>query len=85
MTDRVCGFMVVLERDMREDDAAEIKSAIEHVRGVMAVDEIEGGANVATTRAVLEITRELMDYLRRRRATPRAIFEDASMVSPGDE
>ena len=84
MTDRVSGYVVVLDTDMRVDDAEQIKSAIGQIRGVLAVDDIEGGTNVATTRAVMEITRELVEYLRRRRATPKAIFEDASVVSPED-
>lgn len=84
MTDRVSGYVVVLETDMRVDDAERIKNAIAQIRGVLAVDDIEGGTNVATTRAVMEIAQELLRYLDRRRATPRAICEDASVVSPED-
>ena len=83
MTDRVSGYVVVLDTDMRVDDAEEIKSAVAN-SGRLGGGRHEGGTNVATTRAVMEITRELVEYLRRRRATPKAIFEDDSVVSPED-
>lgn len=43
MTDRVNSFVVILENDIREDDAQEIKSALGMVKGVIRVEE-----NVAT-------------------------------------
>lgn len=38
MTDRVKGFTVTLEKDMRTDDVEVIKNAIEMIRGVAKVD-----------------------------------------------
>lgn len=38
MTDRYSGFAVVLERDIREDDAQAIIDAIKMIRGVAAVE-----------------------------------------------
>ena len=38
MTDRVKGFTVVLERDIRIDDVEVIKTAIEMIRGVGSVE-----------------------------------------------
>jgi hypothetical protein len=38
MTDRVSAFIVILEQDMREDDAAALRQALERFRGV---DEVK--------------------------------------------
>ena len=37
MTDRQSGFIVVLEKDMREDDAKSIIDAISMIKGVLEV------------------------------------------------
>lgn len=37
MTDRVASFTVILERDLRDDDAQEIIDAIRQLRGVLEV------------------------------------------------
>jgi len=37
MTDRIKGFVVTLEQDMREDDVEAITNAIRMVRGVLDV------------------------------------------------
>ena len=37
MTDRIKGFTVTLEKDLRDDDAEHIKIALESVRGVASV------------------------------------------------
>jgi hypothetical protein len=41
MTNRVQGFIVTLEKDMREDDAKEVIRAIEMLRGVIRVKPVE--------------------------------------------
>lgn len=41
MTKRVSGFVVTLEKDMREDDAQEIVRAILLLKGVVNVDAID--------------------------------------------
>ena len=40
MTNRVSGFVVTLEKDMREDDAQEIVRAILLLKGVVNIDAI---------------------------------------------
>lgn len=41
MTNRVQGFIVTLEKDMREDDAEEVIRAIGMLRGVIRVKPVE--------------------------------------------
>lgn len=43
MTDRIKGFWVALERDIRDDDVQPIIDAVRQLRGVLAVE-----ANVAS-------------------------------------
>ena len=44
MTDRHAGYIVTLERDMREDDAEEsVLIALRMIRGVASVDPIVSG------------------------------------------
>jgi len=38
MTDRIKGFTVTLERDIREDDFQRIKEAVEMIKGVLHVE-----------------------------------------------
>lgn len=38
MTDRIKGFTVTLEKDMRDDDVEVIKKAIEMIRGIAHVE-----------------------------------------------
>ncbi len=40
MTDRHSGYVVVLERDMREDDAAATLAAIQQIKGVLTVEPV---------------------------------------------
>jgi len=40
MTDRVKGFTVTLERDIREDDFQRIKEAVEMIKGVLHVEPV---------------------------------------------
>lgn len=41
MTNRLKGFYVVLESDVREDDAEPILNALRMVKGVLSVDPVE--------------------------------------------
>jgi hypothetical protein len=40
MTDRLKGFVVTLEDDIREDDAQPLIEAIKHLRGVLDVESV---------------------------------------------
>lgn len=42
MTDRHAGYLVALGRDVREDDAQEIITAIKMIRGVLEVTPVPG-------------------------------------------
>ena len=37
MTDRISSFLVVLEKDMRDDDVKKVTTALRQVRGVISV------------------------------------------------
>lgn len=69
MTDRVGGFLVTLEKDMREDDALELVSAIAQFRGVLSVDRVlvDTTQQIATNRAVQELVEAITEMLRERR------------------
>jgi hypothetical protein len=41
MTDRHAGYLVVLARDIREDDAEEIIAALRMIKGVRSVDPVQ--------------------------------------------
>lgn len=43
MTDRHSGYYVILEKDMREDDAQAIINAIKMIKGVLTVEPKIGG------------------------------------------
>lgn len=61
MTDRIHSFTVVLERDMREDDAEAVVAAIRCLRGVM---DVSGNvSNVESHVAQVRARRELRDKL----------------------
>jgi hypothetical protein len=51
MTTRLKGFTVALEQDIREDDAENIKNAIESLRFVQAVKPIEASSEDWINRA----------------------------------
>ena len=51
MTDRIASFVVVLERDTREDDTAAIVTALKQVRGVVDVLPVVSDINLVTARA----------------------------------
>lgn len=65
MTDRHKGYVVTLENDIREDDAAEIVKLIGMVKGVIAVQPIVNDIStmIAEERAREEIRNQLFDLL----------------------
>ena len=65
MTDRVNAFLVVLEQDIRLDDAEPIVDAIRHIKGVLSVTNqiVTSGDWVASQRAKAELTRRLFKAL----------------------
>lgn len=66
MTDRYNAFIVVLERDIREDDAEPILNAIKHIRGVLSVKPhvADFSDSIATERVRAELQQKLWDVLR---------------------
>lgn len=61
MTTRLKGFTVVLEEDMRDDDAEPLRLAIEQMRGVLSVAPVEmSGPDYF---ALQRVRRELGDKL----------------------
>lgn len=66
MTDRLRGFVVTLEHDIREDDAAVVVSAIEQIRGVLSVKAVVADLahHMATERARHELWDKLAEVLK---------------------
>lgn len=66
MTDRLNGFFVVFEADMRTDDAESTLDAIRHIRGVLSVtgnvSNIE--SHVAESRVRHEMQMRVYDFAR---------------------
>jgi hypothetical protein len=65
MTDRLKGFIVTLEEDLRTDDAEPVLNAIRTLRGVQSVTPMvtEPGDYMARQRVRLELTQQLWDVL----------------------
>jgi hypothetical protein len=66
MADRIRGFTVALEHDMREDDCESIKSAILQLRGVLSVDQIVADyeSYISERRAKTEVWERLREVLK---------------------
>lgn len=64
MTDRHAGYIVTLARDIREDDAERIISAILMIKGVMSVDPVvaDVGLHMAERRARQDIRDKLWKF-----------------------
>jgi hypothetical protein len=62
MTDRFAALTVVLEGDIRSDDAQGLIEAIKHLRGVASVDPVVSDMNthIARTLARQELTSKLL-------------------------
>lgn len=65
MTDRYNALTVVLDRDIRSDDAEAIINAIRQIRGVLAVDPhvADMADHVAVARVRAELTEKLWGVL----------------------
>ncbi|QNB08362.1 hypothetical protein G5S34_17455 [Herbaspirillum frisingense] len=65
MTDRIHSFTVVLEHDMRADDAETLANAIRHLRGVISVGSniSEPGQYVAEQRVRSDLGGKLWEVL----------------------
>lgn len=65
MTDRVAGFLVTLDSDLRVDDAEPTLAAIRQIRGVIAVEPIESSPEIrmAEHRARLALGEKIMKIL----------------------
>ena len=65
MTDRINSLAVVLESDMRADDAEELMSAIRQLRGVISVsgNVSDVASHIAQERARRELADKLWDVL----------------------
>ncbi len=65
MTDRFAGFVVTLESDMRDDDAAATIAALRQIRGVVNVEPIKSGLDVhiAMSRVRVELANKLYSVL----------------------
>jgi hypothetical protein len=65
MTDRFNSFIVVLDRDLREDDAAATIAALEQIKGVIKVtpNVVDMESIVAESRVRNELGRKLWEIL----------------------
>lgn len=66
MTDRLRGFVVTLDRDLREDDAEATLNAIRQVRGVIDVSPVVADYNslMAYARVRGEVADRLIAFVR---------------------
>jgi hypothetical protein len=65
MPDRFNGFLVIMEKDILEEDAQGLMNAIRHFRGVVSVTGHVASASdrIATERAKQEFARRLLDVV----------------------
>lgn len=66
MTDRFKGFVVVLDADVREDDAEDIKKALGMVKGVIEVAPVAVATDdfINRSRIRMELVEKLFNVLR---------------------
>lgn len=66
MTTRHRGYVVVLERDIREDDAEAVINALKMVRGVIDVKPVESNidAEISGVRARTEVRQKIYNVLK---------------------
>jgi hypothetical protein len=66
MTDRANAILVVLDRDIREDDIESTCAAIQHIKGVMRVEMnvVDTADFIATTRAKSAVIERLYDLIK---------------------
>jgi hypothetical protein len=65
MTDRHGGYVVILEHNIREDDAQATMAALTQIKGVMSVEPIKADINItlAEGRAKAKLVRKLYDFV----------------------
>lgn len=65
MTNRYCSFIVVLDQDLRQDDAQVLVDAIKLLRGVLTVTPLAADANYQTAelRAHIALNEKLLKIL----------------------
>lgn len=65
MTDRINGFYVTLEKNIREDDVRPLMDAMKHMKGVMTVEPqvSDWAEHIAYERVRRELGSELLDVL----------------------
>ena len=61
MTQRVKGFVVSLDNDMREDDVEHIVNAIKMIKGVSGVQNVDSGIDDVINR--MNIKREMSEKI----------------------
>jgi hypothetical protein len=68
MTDRYCGFIVVLEKELRSDDAEATIAAIKQIKGVASVEPQVANMDhyFARSMARTEILNEVYDLIRKK-------------------
>jgi hypothetical protein len=66
MTDRHCGYIVTLEKDIRDDDAKDTITALRNIKGVVSVEPILGGAeiHIATARMKQDLLFKVWNFIK---------------------
>jgi hypothetical protein len=66
MTDRYNHLVVVLDKDLRTDDAEPLMNAIRQMKGVLSVDGnvVTGLDHAATARVKAELSKRVFDFIR---------------------
>jgi hypothetical protein len=67
MTDRIKGFLVTFEKDVRDDQIELIRNAIGHIRNVQSVKPYVSGLedHMLYERAISEIGQKLLKFVRK--------------------
>ena len=65
MTDRHAGYIVTLSRDIREDDAEAVITALKMVKGVVGVEALvaDPGLHMAEMRIGTEVRQKLYQFI----------------------
>lgn len=65
MTDRYNQLVVVLDKDLRSDDAEPLMNAIRQMRGVLSVEGnvVTGADHAATVRVKHELSQKVFDFI----------------------
>lgn len=66
MTDRYNKLVVVLDKDIRSDDAEPLMNAIRQMRGVLSVEGnvVTSSDHVATVRVKHELTQKVFEFIK---------------------